>query len=245
MDRILARLIGTAILDRARRTAIGADTLGRGIVDKVAIPITRIALEGMQQAQPMARLMRRRHALVVALDRALRHRARVHITPIRRIAGRIRDVGRQRARAQHAAVQIRLEVDVQRRVRALPQRRLHGGVVRARAHRPRVVDGEVGLLQLEVHADGCVGAVERRRLRRRHGLRDAARGRRLGDHVEVGVDGDGEVAFGEFGALASAGGAGGSFFAVEGGDGVDEVIGGQRRVCPAVKVFVLLVIGAV
>ena len=224
VNRVRARVIRTAILDRRRRTSICADALRRGIVNKVTIAIARVALKGVQQTQPMPRLMRRRHALIIPIDRALGHRARIDIAAISHIAGRVGDVGGQRAGAEDAAIQVRLEVDVERIVGALAQRILHVRVVRPGAHGPGVVGGEVGAFEVELHADGLVGGVECRDLCVRHVLRDGAGRGGLGHDVEVGVDGDGEAALGELRTLASTWCALWSVFAVESGDGGNEMV---------------------
>jgi len=228
----------TAILGRAGRTPIGAGALLRRIGDEVALAIAAVALEDVQQPEPVARLVHRRLALVVPRHGPVGHRAGLDVAPVVGVDGRRdgppaaaadadadADARWQRALPQDAARQVRLEVDVQGRVGALAQRLFHREVVGVGgAKGPCVVDcpGQVG--ERESDVVGVVGSVERVHLVLRHLRRDVVFLGRRGHDVEDGRDGDGAGVAGEKRGGARGGRAVGRV-AVEGLDHVQEVFG--------------------
>lgn len=145
----------------------------RNIVAPI-IDIARIAVEGMQEAIPMADLMGRGTAEIVALHVAARHGATKDIAAVDDVAARQRRGGdatggqgaeaQQRAARRYAGrvgtgLQQRLVVDVERRVGAAAQSRFHthvvavggpGVVVHARDAGEPVADRGVGVGAREV-----------------------------------------------------------------------------------------------
>jgi len=195
MDRVKTSLSGTTILGRAGRAAVGADALHRGIGDVVAVARAAVALEGVQESEPVARLVHRRHARVVAVNVAGWHRLGLHVAAVGHVhaLGRCAgaDVRWQGADAQDAAGEIGLEVDVERAVGALAQRGFHSGVIGACAHGPGVVRGDADAFQCEADAVWVVACVHGGHLGLRHCFRDGAGTGFLGYDVEVGRDIDG------------------------------------------------------
>lgn len=166
---MLLLLIRTASLRRIDRTSICRRTLHGRVVDVVARSLTAIPLEGMQQTEPVARLMHGRLALVIALHQPVGHRVRIDVAPIVEVNGGIflavGNIARQGAAAQDTADEISLEVQIERAIGSLAQRLFHvvvGGLV---AHGPRVVGIPRHVDEVELDVVRLVGLVERVELR--------------------------------------------------------------------------------
>lgn len=183
----------TRVLPRVRRAPVGALALGGGVGDEIPGAGTRVPLERVQEAEPVARLVHGRLAHVVAGDGAAGGGAGGDVAAVNGVGGGLRGVahvGGEGALAEGAAGHVALEVEVEGGVGALAEGLLHGEVVSwGGAHGPGVVGGEVGALEGEGDAVRVVGGVQGGDLLRDlRGLDDAGGGVRGHD---VDVDGDG------------------------------------------------------
>ena len=184
-------LARTRVLRRLDRTAIRRGRLRRRIRHEIAIPLARVALKRVKQAQPMPGLMNDRLPHIIPDDRPARHRIRLDIAPVQDEGRRVLDVARgpdrrrQRAPTEDVPDEIGLEVDVQRRVRAGAEGALHRLVVVRLADGPGVVDGPGRVDEVELDFVRGVGAVQGRDLRFRHRRRDRVLCRGRPHDVEV------------------------------------------------------------
>lgn len=78
------------VLPRVRGAAVGALRFLRRVGDEVAVAGARVALERVQQAEPVARLVHSRLTLVVPVDATAGHRLRDNVTAVSDIRARVR-----------------------------------------------------------------------------------------------------------------------------------------------------------
>ncbi|KAI7506299.1 hypothetical protein KC367_g110 [Hortaea werneckii] len=191
MDRVARRDTRTTILQGADGTAVRAGGLHGRVVDQVAVAAAAVALERMQQTQPVARLVHGRLAEVVARQGTPRHGSGVDVAPVHVVefhGGPRLHGGGEGAGPQRAAGELRVEVQVQRLVGAGaegPFGVVHGAAVAdgpGRVLRERRVD------QPERDAVLVVGLVQGADLAVGHLLRVRRRIVRPRDDVDVHGD---------------------------------------------------------
>ncbi|KAI7092165.1 hypothetical protein KC356_g131 [Hortaea werneckii] len=154
MNRIPRRDTRTTILQGTNRAAIRAGGLHGRVVDQVAVAAAAVALERMQQTEPVARLVHGRLAEVVAHEGTAWHGGGVDVAAVHVVefhGGPRLHGGRERAGPQRAAGELRVEVQVQGLVGAGAEGLL--GVV----HGTAVADGPGQVLRLVQGADLAVG----------------------------------------------------------------------------------------
>lgn len=228
MNRIDTSLVRTTVLSRFSRTAVRALALHRRIRNEIAVAITRVAFERVQETEPVARLVNGGAAFVVPARSPAGHGAGRDVAAVGDVdAGRAArgDFGREGAGSQDAAGEVGVEVDVEVGVGSDSQSGFEGIHVGAVGDGPGVVGGERGVDEVEGDADGVVGCVHGGGLVGGHFGGDGVGFGGGGYDVEVGVDGDWllGLAADESGWGAGADG-GGLVFLMEGFDGAFEVL---------------------
>ena len=192
MNRILARSSRARIFPRILGTAIGTLTLTGRVIDKVSLAATTIPFKCMQQTQPMPRLMHRRLAHVVTVDRTPWYRASGDVAPISHVhrgGGVTADIGGEGALAKYTTSEVRLKVQIQIGIRAFAQRLLHGEVKTVgAADGPGVVSSKIRTLEREEDGVGIVRIVECRDLLLDLVVRDHTFVRGGSDDVDVDAD---------------------------------------------------------
>ena len=109
VHRINARLLGTTVLGRLHGTPVRALALRRRIANEIPVAVARVALESVQESQPVARLVDGSPAFAVAADIAARHGAGGDVAAVRDVDGRRGaggDFGGESAGSQDAAGEV-------------------------------------------------------------------------------------------------------------------------------------------
>ena len=195
-----------ALLLRVGGTAVSRGHLDWGVIDVVARTSAGVALEGMQQTEPVTGLVHGSLTLVEAIHETVWHGVGIDVAPIVGVCGWILAVGTQSrgesASAQHTASQVGLEKDVERIVAALTKRLLHVGIIVAFAYSPCVVGGPCHILQLELDIVWIVGLVQGIKLSLWHGVGNRVFGSVGHDNMEDGLDLDRVVTGGDLGSAS-------------------------------------------
>lgn len=192
-----------ALLLRVGGTTVSRRHLDWSVIDIVARTSAGVALEGVQQTEPVTGLVHGSLTLVEAIHEAVWHRVGIDVAPIVGICGWVLAVGPQSrgksASTQHTASQVGLEEDVERIVAALTKGLLHVGIVVAFAHSPCVIGSPCHILQLELDIVWVVGLVQGIKLSLWHGVGNGVFGSVRHDDMEDGLDLDRVVTGGDLG----------------------------------------------